>query len=66
MTSRMDFKQESLPAKDSELGLPVGTLSEADIEKLGRQRPDVFKTAFAEIGFCFSVLASMFMAVSDF
>lgn len=51
-------------SKDTELGLSAGTLSEADIEKLGRQRPDAFRTSFAEIGFCFSLLASMFMAVS--
>ena len=35
-----------------------------EIERLGRQRPDNFKTAWAEVGFCFSLLASMFMAVS--
>ncbi|KAH8902995.1 MFS general substrate transporter [Coniochaeta sp. PMI_546] len=33
-----------------------------DLEKLGRQRPEVFVSAFAEICFCFSLLASMLMA----
>lgn len=34
-----------------------------DVEKLGRQRPAIFTTKYAEVGFCFSLLASMFMAV---
>lgn len=33
------------------------------VEKLGRQRPEVFKTMWHEFGFCFSLLASMLMAV---
>ena len=36
----------------------------AHIEKLGRERPAKFKTALAEILFCYSVIASQFMAVS--
>lgn len=39
--------------------------TQLDIETLGRQRPDTFKTRWAEYGFCFSLLASMFMAVSN-
>ena len=35
----------------------------AHIEKLGRERPAKFKTALAEILFCYSVIASQFMAV---
>jgi hypothetical protein len=38
-------------------------LSEDELNRLGRQRPEAFGTAFAEIAFCFSLLASMFMAV---
>lgn len=38
---------------------------QARIERLGRQRPAQFKTIWAEIGFCFSLLASMVMAVSS-
>lgn len=40
-------------------------LSGDELEKLGRQRPEAFRTAFAEIAFCFSLLASMFMAVRE-
>lgn len=39
--------------------------SAAEIQRLGRQRPDTFRTALAEVAFCFSLLASMFMAVSE-
>ncbi|MCJ1437827.1 hypothetical protein MMC27_007214 [Xylographa pallens] len=35
---------------------------QARIERLGRERPLVFKTRWSEIGFCFSILASMIMA----
>ncbi|MCJ1404142.1 hypothetical protein MMC11_007367 [Xylographa trunciseda] len=34
----------------------------ARIERLGRERPTQFKTRWSEIGFCFSMLASMIMA----
>jgi hypothetical protein len=37
-----------------------------DLEKLGRERPEVFASALAEIFFCFSLLASMLMAVRIF
>ncbi|SPO05254.1 related to multidrug resistance protein [Cephalotrichum gorgonifer] len=33
-----------------------------DVEVLGRQRPAVFKTIWAELGFCFSLVGSMLMA----
>lgn len=33
-------------------------------DRLGRQRPAKFNTIWTEIGFCFSLLASMIMAVS--
>ncbi|KAL3421673.1 MFS multidrug transporter [Phlyctema vagabunda] len=47
-----------------EEGLPSRNvlLSQKEIEKLGRQRPETFKSRLSEIGFCFSLLASMFMA----
>lgn len=35
-----------------------------DVERLGRERPARFKSIWAELGFCYSVIASMFMAVS--
>lgn len=34
-----------------------------ELEKLGRKRPEVFSSTLAEISFCFSLLASMLMAV---
>ncbi|KAH7158973.1 major facilitator superfamily-domain-containing protein [Fusarium sp. MPI-SDFR-AT-0072] len=36
--------------------------SSMDVEKLGRQRPEVFKSTWAELGFGFSVFCSMLMA----
>ena len=36
---------------------------DAHIERLGRRRPQQFKTLTAEVGFCFSLLGSMAMAV---
>jgi hypothetical protein len=38
--------------------------SQGDIEKLGRERPAVFKNALMEIGFCLSILASNLVSVS--
>lgn len=42
----------------------AGDSSERDIEKLGRQRPAVFKNIFMEVGFCLSILASNLVSVS--
>ncbi|KAK1961426.1 major facilitator superfamily transporter [Colletotrichum sublineola] len=39
-----------------------GRAAEFDVEFLGRQRPAVFKSQWAELGFCFSLLGSMLMA----
>ncbi|KAL4732640.1 hypothetical protein ACLX1H_001658 [Fusarium chlamydosporum] len=36
--------------------------SSVDVEKLGRQRPEVFKSIWAELGFGFSVFCSMLLA----
>ncbi|KAK2042395.1 major facilitator superfamily transporter [Colletotrichum somersetense] len=41
---------------------PDGQATEFDVEFLGRQRPAVFKSQWAELGFCFSLLGSMLMA----
>lgn len=41
-----------------------GQPTEFDVEFLGRQRPAVFKSQWSELGFCFSLLGSMLMAVS--
>ena len=37
---------------------------QAHIERLGRERPVKFKSLGAELAFCYSVIASQFMAVS--
>jgi hypothetical protein len=39
---------------------------EARIERLGRQRPEQFKTLWAEIGFVFSIVMSHVMSVSGY
>ncbi|OHE91327.1 major facilitator superfamily transporter [Colletotrichum orchidophilum] len=39
-----------------------GQATEFDVEFLGRQRPAVFNSQWAELGFCFSLLGSMLMA----
>lgn len=41
----------------------VDLLDEKEQERLGRLRPDVFKSTLQEIGFCASVLLSNLMAV---
>lgn len=40
------------------------TFGKVDLERLGRQRPETFKTAISEIAFCTSMLVSMLMSVS--
>lgn len=46
-------------------GRVEGESMQARIERLGRVRPAKFKTVWTEIGFCFSLLASMVMAVRN-
>jgi len=41
---------------------PSPLYSQAEIERLGRERPEAFKSIWVEIGFCFSLLGSMFVA----
>ena len=36
-----------------------------DIEQLGRKRPPAFRSTLAEFAFCFSVMHSVLMAVSQ-
>lgn len=40
------------------------TFQKADLERLGRQRPEAFPNAISEIAFCSSMLLSMLMSVS--
>lgn len=43
---------------------PTGTPSnEADLEKLGRERPAHFSSRWSELAFCFSVVMSQILAV---
>ncbi|KAF1918309.1 major facilitator superfamily domain-containing protein [Ampelomyces quisqualis] len=56
----------SLPVdvtKDEE-GSPQsgGYNTASDIERLGRERPEVFTSIWMELGFCFALLGSMFVA----
>ncbi|KAH8883782.1 MFS general substrate transporter [Thozetella sp. PMI_491] len=48
--------------KDVESSETDETLTPAEIERLGRQRPDVFKSALSEWLFVFSVVASLLMS----
>lgn len=59
------------PESDTERNVPPtptpqdpATFQKADLERLGRQRPETFKTAISEIAFCTSMLVSMLMSVS--
>ena len=44
---------------------PACIPTQIDIERMGRQRPDIFKTWWAEIGFCVAILGSMLSAVTQ-
>lgn len=52
--------RQDLPSPEDE----ESESEDARIEHLGRQRPEKFKTMWAEFMFCYSILASEFMAVS--
>lgn len=57
------------PESDTERYVPPtahdpATFGKVDLERLGRQRPETFKTAISEIAFCTSMLVSMLMSVS--
>ena len=59
--------QLDLPTKDENLAIPgaeeVIESEQARIERLGRERPAKFKSLGAELAFCYSIIASQFMAV---
>ncbi|KAH7380263.1 major facilitator superfamily domain-containing protein [Phaeosphaeria sp. MPI-PUGE-AT-0046c] len=48
----------------AEEGLPQsrGSYTASEIERLGRERPAVFTSIWKELGFCFALLGSMFVA----
>ena len=56
-----------LPSKSESLTIPgteeVIEPEQARIERLGRERPAKFKSLGAELAFCYSIIASQFMAV---
>ena len=60
LTSDHPQTQEKPSAADGE----GNETEEALIERLGRERPAIFKSRWAEIFFCCSILASQLMAVS--
>ncbi|KAI1506288.1 membrane transporter [Biscogniauxia marginata] len=51
-------------SSDSEVLPPVVLLNNnfADVEKLGRRRPEIFRNGWVEVGFCVSVLGSMMLS----
>ncbi|WEW60924.1 hypothetical protein PRK78_006412 [Emydomyces testavorans] len=53
--------QSPLPAEKPE-GPSVEFYNETDLEKLGRARPDVFRNAWSEIAFCFSIVMSQVLS----
>ena len=53
-------KNENLPVPGEE---EVIESEQARIERLGRERPAKFKSLGAELAFCYSIIASQFMAV---
>ena len=59
--------QLDLSSKDENLADPgaeeVIESEQARIERLGRERPAKFKSLGAELAFCYSIIASQFMAV---
>ncbi|KAF2126748.1 MFS general substrate transporter [Dothidotthia symphoricarpi CBS 119687] len=52
--SKVDVEEGSSPQ-------PRNTYSPSDIERLGRERPEGFKSIWTELGFCFALLGSMFV-----
>ena len=63
----VQMPQLDLPSKDENLAIPgaeeVIESEQARIERLGRERPAKFKSLAAELAFCYSIIASQFMAV---
>lgn len=61
-TNLHEAEMESSPPV---IPLDPSTLQAPDLERLGRQRPEIFPTAISEITFCMSMLVSMLMSVSE-
>ncbi|ROV95272.1 hypothetical protein VPNG_08971 [Cytospora leucostoma] len=63
----MTLDTTSFPEAELETGSPAtpqdpSTLQRLDLERLGRQRPEIFKTAISELCFCAAMLVSMLMS----
>jgi hypothetical protein len=64
-SSQIDQHGSSDPDRSSLTRPPASEEPENDtLERLGRERPPQFKSAWAEVLFVYSILASQFMAVS--
>lgn len=58
-----DDKREATEPSQNEADQQY-TQDAANLEQLGRERPATFTNRWVELGFCFSLLASMMLAVS--
>lgn len=58
----VDAGQESLAFESKVEEAPQDSYSPSEIERLGRERPAAFKSIWVELGFCFSLLGSLFVA----
>lgn len=54
---------EKTPIGVSDGGEAGGESADARIERLGRERPEKFKSMWAEVGFCFSIVMSQVLTV---
>ncbi len=65
VSSNLERPQQSGPGMADDGGESESEESERQrIERLGRERPAKLKSIGAEIFFCYSVIASQFMAIS--
>ena len=70
-TNQECVKAQKIPSHERHGNTTQGTTSpvldesaEARLERLGRQRPEVFNSIYAEIGFVFSISMSQVLSVS--
>lgn len=61
----LDTAQNPIKKDIEKAHVVVQVYSVSEVERLGRQRPAAFSSAFAELGFCFSIYVSVLMAVSE-
>lgn len=63
-TNYLFLRPANLTNQDNTHGEDVLGSEGARIERLGRERPAKFKSVGGELAFCYSIIASQFMAVS--